>query len=726
MTPHRGQPLLAFAAVSLAAVCVAGAVWVASVAGPGAEFGMDPQPVVTETFPADDLLIDFTGGTVTSAVPWRVEGGLDAVRRTARGLLIIARSAEDPPRIVLDVEAPEESIGAVEVTMALNKGTRGTIWGSRYAGELPGPGRTRHFTLEPGVGARTYRVELGTGDDRGAPLHSLTIQLTDAPVRASVRGIRLERTAGWKSFVAGGEGEECMVVMGGVGVSAVPAPEGGLLEVETAVPEDTPRLHLVQGVHPLQKLIGRTDVEFRVRVEPLEGGAAPGPAAATLHRLTVDPAVENDRLWHFDSVDLSPWAGRQVRIVLETLTWRKEGAGPERLLRGRPPWSLPLWGPVMISGGPAAPGGVLLVLLDGVGQGEMSGYVDDPGLFPAVLRHLPGAVFLDNAYAVAYGRDSFLHSLYRADYPDPLDGRRTASSAHGLAARARAEGYRTAVFYSGGKAEALLRDRELQEGFEFAGRSEFELGLPPSSGGAWSADNPLFGQPGPLSWIDQLGRAPFFLVVHLDSGGSKSASRAERLAEVDAAFDRLAGHLADRGLLERSVVCVTGFRAPVRSARVDRGCRLWDESAQVPLVVRAPGGLPGVPGSERIIRSIDILPTLFDLAGMHPGGGPGAGSSLAPWLRGEGAGAWPVEEVFLCQQRAGRRYIGLRRGPYKLIWSIRPRRPASCYDLAADPGERFDISPAGRSTPTLDAAGPLERSVYADLVRRLESHFGPR
>jgi len=723
MIPHRGHSLLALAALFLVSGCVAGAVWMASAFGPGADIGSARQPAVSVGSPADDLLIDFTGRAVNSPVPWRVEGRLDAVRRTARGLLIIARSGEDPPKIVLDLDVPEESIGAVEVTMALNKGSRGTIWGSRYAGEPPGPGRTRHFPLQPGLGARTYRVELGAGDTRGAPLHSLTIQLTDAPVRASVRGIRLVRTSGWKSFVACSEGEERMVVMGGIGVSAVPVPEDGLLVAEAAVPEDNPRLQLVQGVHPLQKLLGRTSIEFRVRVEPLPRDGTIAPVATPVHRRLVDPGVENERLWHFDTVDLAPWAGRTLRISLETLTWRRVGDGPERLLPGRPSWSLPLWGPVAISSGTGPSRGVVLVLLDGVGQGEMSGFAD-PGHIPAVLRHLSGAAFIDDVYAVAYGRDRFLRSFYHADYLDPL-GVQQAAAVGSLALRAREEGFRTAVFYSGSKAEGLLEDWQLNTGFEFAGRSEFELGLPPEAGRAWSPDNPLLDQLGPLSWIDRLGCEPFMLVVHLDSGAFKSASRVTRLAEVDAAMDRLFGHLARRGLLERSVVCVAGFRAPVRSARVDRGCRLWDESMKIPLVIGVPGGLADAAGNERIFRSIDILPTLFELAGMSTDHRQGAGLSLASWLRGESAEAWPVQEVFLCQQRKGRRYIGLRKGPYKLIWRTGPRRPAACYDLAADPDERFDISPTGRSTPTLGTAGPLERQVYDDLVRRLESHFGP-
>ncbi len=712
MASDRGQPLLFIVATVLVAICLGAAVRVVSADGAH----QTPEPAVT----GDDLLLDFTGRAVSAAVPWHVAGSTDSVRHTARGLLVVSSTADDPPRLVLELGAPKESFSTLEVTMALNKGASGSVWGSRYAGERPPADQHWSFPLEPGQGVRTYRVNLEAGQLRGAPLHSLNIQLTDAPVRAVVRQVRLLRTAGWRSYIRCRSGLESTVVLGGIGVSAVVAPESGGLTLDVDLPAHRPLLQLATAIHPMQKMLGRPGTGFRARLVPLDGPDAGEEHAEVVFQRQVDPTDPDQRRWFFDQADLSAWAGRRVRLVLDALTWRREGEGPERLLPGRPQWAMPLWGPVMISGGAAdgAPPstGMVLVLLDGVGQSELGCY-GDPGGFPAVSRYLGGAANLRSAYLVEYGRHRFFQTLFGADYFTP---------GQSLVTQLRGRGVRTAAFYSGGTAEQLLRDERLQAGFQLIGRSEFELGLPPAAGDEWSASNPLFALPGPLSWLRQLGREPFFLVVHLGAGGSKVSARADRLAAIDGAIGRLAALLDAQGRLHDTVICLAGLRGPVREARVDRGCRLWDESALIPLLVSAPGGLPGAPGRDRIFRSIDILPTLCGLAGLEMDTGNGAGLSLAPWLRGEEAGAWPVDEVYISQRREGRRYLGLRRGPIKLIWRVEPLAQAACYDLDADPGERVDISPSGLFNQPLFSADPLGPQLYTQMVRRLEAHFGPR
>lgn len=717
MAAERGQTRLNIVALSLVLTCAAAAVMVGMTAGPGGSDKAASRPGAGIAVGADDLVIDFTGRTAPDGVAWRVEGKTDRVRRTARGLLIVASSAEDPPRLVLDLGVPEESLALLEVTMALNKGTRGRIWGSRYPGEAPSAERSRYFQLTPGLGARTYRVALGAGEHRGAPLHSLTIQLTDEPVRAVVREVRLRRTAGWQSYVACGSGEESMVVIGGTGLAAVPGPESGSLTMEVDLPLHRPALHLALAVHPLQRILGRSETMFRVRVEPLDNGGEHAIEEEPVVQQTVDPGDPAHRRWFFSEGDLSDWAGRKVRLHLETLTWRREEGNPERLLPGRPAWGLPLWGPVMISGGGTAapPAGIVLVLFDGVGRDEL-GCFGEPSGFPAVSRFFGGAALLRDAYLVEYSRDRFLHSLLQADYYGPDGIPETGAGDAGLVTHLRQQGVRTAAFFSGNRAEDLLRDHRLQLGFEVLGRADIELGL---------GDGALHGHPGPLQWLGQVGDDPFFLLVHFDAGGSKEGDWEERLAVIDRAMGRLGGRLGALGRREQTIVCLAGLRGPVREARVDRGCRLWDESALIPLLVRAPGSLSGPVEQGRIFRSIDILPTLVGLAGMELVPGDRAGLSLAPWLCGTAEKDWPVDEVFLSQRRAGRRYLGLRRGSLKLIWRTEPRAPAACYDLDGDPGERTDIAPGGSLSHPFYEAAALGSDHYTELVRRLESHFGP-
>jgi len=716
MARDRGQRILFYLAVGLGLICVGGAVWAVRATRPvGPAISADHHP--------GDLVIDFTGRTGSAAVPWRLEGKTDFVRRTDRGLLILAGSVDDPPRLVLQLEAPEQSFGLLEVTMALNKGKRGRVWTSRYPDEPPGPSRSRSFDLEPGLGLQTYRVLLGAGEHRGAPLHSLTIQLTDAPVRAVVQRVRLTRTNAWRSYADGLAGAERVVVLGGIGIAATPAPEHGPSTIETRVPLVHPRLHLAFGIHPLQQLFGRPEVGFRVLLRPLDRPL--DESATTLFEQLVDPSDPEQRRWFFQDLDLSPWAGRQIRLDLEVLTWQRAGEDPWELRPGRPAWALPFWGPLRVSGGPSAdapsPAGMVLLLLDGVARDELGCYGGSAG-FPGLGRLFRGTSALCDAYLVEYDRERFLHSLFTGDYPG-LEA--DLEPEENLVAWLHDAGFRTAAFFSGDHAGDLLAHRGLQAGFELTGSGDVELGLPPPRGGEWPDSPLLHGLPGPLTWLEQLGDEPFFLVVHLSAGKFKARDRPDRLAAVDRAVAKLAAALRASGRFDDTLLCLSGLWGPVYSARVDRAGRLLDEAARVPLLFKSPTGDILGPDPGRIFRSIDILPTLCGLAGLDTVAHQGDGRSLSRWLLGETTDPWPVEEVYLHHSRADRRYLGLRHGPLKLIWRTEPRTAPVCYDLEADPGEWCNIAPGGPPDNLFYSTAPLGRERYTELLHRLESHFGP-
>ncbi len=79
-------------------ICAAAAVMVVMMAGPVGSDMAAGRPGTGIAAAADDLVIDFTGPSAPDGVAWRVEGKTDSVRRTARGLLIVASSADDPAR----------------------------------------------------------------------------------------------------------------------------------------------------------------------------------------------------------------------------------------------------------------------------------------------------------------------------------------------------------------------------------------------------------------------------------------------------------------------------------------------------------------------------------------------------------------------------------------------------------------------------------------------------
>jgi len=126
---------------------------------------------------------------------------------------------------------------------------------------------------------------------------------------------------------------------------------------------------------------------------------------------------------------------------------------------------------------------------------------------------------------------------------------------------------------------------------------------------------------------------------------------------------------------------------------------LWEESARVPLIVRAPG--IAVPGgiAEHPVSLIDIYPTLVDLCGLkgdtrkNPQGAKLDGHSLRPFLKDPIAGTWDGPDAALTMIFAGK---GTAKQPAKQHWSVRTQRwryirynngSEELYDHDADPYE---------------------------------------
>ena len=110
MDSERGQTRLNGIVLSLVLACAVAAVLVVMVARSAGNTVVVGHPGTDIAAAADDLVIDFTGRSGPQDLAWRVEGKTDSVLHTARGLLIVAASADDPPRLVLDLGVPDESL----------------------------------------------------------------------------------------------------------------------------------------------------------------------------------------------------------------------------------------------------------------------------------------------------------------------------------------------------------------------------------------------------------------------------------------------------------------------------------------------------------------------------------------------------------------------------------------------------------------------------------------
>ena len=122
----------------------------------------------------------------------------------------------------------------------------------------------------------------------------------------------------------------------------------------------------------------------------------------------------------------------------------------------------------------------------------------------------------------------------------------------------------------------------------------------------------------------------------------------------------------------------------------DRG--LWfkmnffEGSARVPLMISAPGMAPG--RVDRPASTLDVLPTLCDLAGLDMSG-------IAPWTDGvslaDGGAERPPVAMEYAAEGSIAPLVALRDGRWKYIACVAD--PEQLFDLKADPAERRNLAP---------------------------------
>ena len=262
-----------------------------------------------------------------------------------------------------------------------------------------------------------------------------------------------------------------------------------------------------------------------------------------------------------------------------------------------------------------------------------------------------------------------------------------------------------------------------------------------------------------LGWADEVtksaDRPPFFLFVHyfdphepyaapnsevpgpnpLADGGpdlekhtSALADYDREIAYTDGELGRLLTGLRERGLLDDAVTVFTADHGQsfgehgYGKAEGAHGRRAYQSGLAVPLVIAAPGRIPGGRVSELPVTHLDLLPTLADLAGVPVETWPRDlhGRSLAevladpsappPWgtalrrrygiaFSGATGNKWNFfrwmqnKEVDAAKPQ---RYAVLRGRDRKVIVNPRKKHAVECYDLVKDPGELTPLTCSAR------------------------------
>ena len=281
----------------------------------------------------------------------------------------------------------------------------------------------------------------------------------------------------------------------------------------------------------------------------------------------------------------------------------------------------------------------------------------------------------------------------------------------------REAGFRTAGIWRNGW---VAPNFGFDQGFEFytnprpgRERAQIERGNPSAEGLPGSDEDVATSA---FAFLDTYGRERFLLYLHLMDlhqyvyddkaqrfGTSYSDVYDQSLNWTDRVIGAVVDKLAEMGALDRTLVVVAsdhgeaflehGFEGHARN--------LYQEVAQVPLVIALPFRLPrGIRVPEQV-SNVDIWPTILDLVGLPPL--PDVdGRSLVPEIlaaaRGESDGAAPRALFSHLDRRWGKPrehsdpLVAVSDGSLRLMLPLQEPDRVELYDHATDQGERNNVA----------------------------------
>ncbi|MBI5435457.1 MAG: sulfatase [Planctomycetes bacterium] len=183
----------------------------------------------------------------------------------------------------------------------------------------------------------------------------------------------------------------------------------------------------------------------------------------------------------------------------------------------------------------------------------------------------------------------------------------------------------------------------------------------------------------------------------------RDALYADELRFQDRQLRRLLAGLHARGRLQRAVIAVVGDHGEGLTGGLERHgwsrhAILYEDQLRVPLVLRG----PGVPAGRRVgaqVRTIDVMPTLLELAGF-PIPASVEGKSLLALAREDGPSriayaeqlnGYELVPPFVLRARPHDDFVySVSDGRWKLLYRPAHPRRSELFDLASDPGETRD------------------------------------
>ena len=163
------------------------------------------------------------------------------------------------------------------------------------------------------------------------------------------------------------------------------------------------------------------------------------------------------------------------------------------------------------------------------------------------------------------------------------------------------------------------------------------------------------------------------------------------IRHADRELQRLLARLERADLAENTIVVIVsdhgeGFG---EHGYVGHGNALHDEALRVVLMLRAPGFAPR--RVHDVVNSVDVMPTVLDLAAIPRNALLLQGRTLVPALRGEKLAIAPVFSHSLSRKDREGRQWSVREGRWRFVWD-EEKQAGALFDLESDPQELADVS----------------------------------
>jgi arylsulfatase A-like enzyme len=378
---------------------------------------------------------------------------------------------------------------------------------------------------------------------------------------------------------------------------------------------------------------------------------------------------------------------------------------------------------------------VVVVMADDMGYGDSSvygGWIETPGLERMAREgmtftdfHSSGVVCSPTRAGLVTGRYQErcgIPGVVNADPKHPDHQRGLAAGERTFAEALRGAGYATGIFgkWHLGYAPEHNPTRHGFDEFKgfISGNIDYHSHLDRMGTADWYHGQERVEREGYLTelvtedaveFIERHADGPFCLyvahgAVHSpiqakDSGAFRGPDKQKRpngdrarddtvrgmMASLDESVTRILDALRKEKIAQRTLVLFFSDNGGARHMRNDplRGGKgtVWEGGHRVPAIAWWPGTIQKGSKSDALCSSLDVMPTMFELAGLDaPVDRPFDGESLLPRLQGVGRG--DARQLFW-------RGRAMRDGRWKLV---EQQGKALLFDVAVDIGEQRDVA----------------------------------